>query len=85
MHLFLSLERALESAKELEGKGDNLFDGVEATKHILLKVFAKHGINPIDPLKEKFDPNFHEALFDFPDPNQEPGTCGVVCSKGYMI
>ena len=29
-------------------------------------------------MKEKFDPNLHNALFEIPDPGQKPGTIAVV-------
>jgi len=48
-------------------------------------VLEKHGVTKIYPLKEKFDPNKHEALFDFEDPTAEPGTVGVVALPGYFI
>jgi len=80
-----NLDRALESAKDLKGKGNSLFDGVDATKHVLLHVLEKHGIKAINPKGEKFDPNQHEALFDYPDPNGTPGTVGTVCTVGYKI
>jgi len=62
-----------------------LWIGVKSTHSILLKVLEKHGVKQINPLKEKFDPNFHEALFDFVDPSQTPGTCGVIANIGYLI
>lgn len=80
-----NLDRALEAAKALEGKGDTLFDGVKATKNILLHVLEKHGIKMLNPKGEKFDPNMHEALFDYPDPKGTPGTVGTVCTVGYRI
>lgn len=41
----------------------NLFDGVCGIKNSLDQVFRRHGLEIIDPLNSKFDPNFHEALF----------------------
>lgn len=69
----------------MEGQGNTLYDGIKATQALMLKIFAKNGIMPLNPVKEKFDPNFHEALFDYVDPNGTPGTVGVVCSQGFMI
>lgn len=80
-----NLGRALESAKGLEGKGDNLYEGVKATNAILLKTLQRHGITQLNPIGEKFDPNYHEALFDVPDPSARPGTCGFVVNVGYKI
>lgn len=80
-----NLGRALEACKNLEGKGDNLYEGVKSTNNILLKVLERHGVVQLNPLGEKFDPNYHEALFDFVDPNQTPGSVGMVANTGYMI
>jgi len=80
-----NLERALESAKGLEGKSDNLYEGVKITNSILTKALAKHGVTQINPIGEKFDPNFHEALFDVVDAKKTPGTVGFVASTGYII
>lgn len=41
----------------------NLYDGLTMTKNSLEQVFKRHGLETIEPLNEKFDPNFHEALF----------------------
>lgn len=40
-----------------------LFDGLEMTRSSLNQVFRRHGLETIEPLNTKFDPNFHEALF----------------------
>lgn len=41
----------------------NLFDGLVLTKNSLGQVFKRHGLETIEPLNNKFDPNYHEALF----------------------
>lgn len=41
----------------------NLHDGIVLTTNILAQVFKRNGLEPINPIKEKFNPNFHEALF----------------------
>ena len=42
-------------------------EGVELTERELLKVLEKHGVTKFSPLGEKFDPNFHQAMFEMPD------------------
>lgn len=39
------------------------------TQKGLLNTLKKHGINLYDPKNEKFDPNKHEAVFDYADEN----------------
>lgn len=41
----------------------NLYDGLILTKNSLSQVFKRHGLEPVNPIKEKFNPNYHEALF----------------------
>lgn len=41
----------------------NQFEGLVLTKKQLEQVFRRHGLESIEPLNSKFDPNFHEALF----------------------
>ena len=62
-----------------------LYDGVVMTDAALLKTFAKHGLTRLEPLGEKFDPNFHDALFEAPDPTKEPGTVMHVATPGYVM
>lgn len=40
-----------------------LFEGLRITRSSMMQVFKRHGLEVIDPLKAKFDPNEHEALF----------------------
>ncbi len=84
-----NLRRALESVPEdVSGASDqftNLLAGVEATERELLKIFEKHGIQKIAPMDEKFDPNFHEVMFEAPMPDKEAGTVIQVMEAGYIL
>lgn len=43
------------------------------------QAFESNGVTKVEPkVGDTLDPNLHEALFDIPNPNQEPGTIGVV-------
>jgi molecular chaperone GrpE len=55
------------------------------TKSGLMNILKKHGIVEYSPLKEKFDPNKHEAVFDYEDEELTPGTVGQVLQSGYKI
>ncbi|XP_067633539.1 grpE protein homolog, mitochondrial [Eurosta solidaginis] len=63
----------------------NLYEGLEMTKASLLQVFKRHGLEPINPLNEKFNPNMHEALFEKDEPNVEPSTVVEVTKLGYKL
>lgn len=41
----------------------NLYDGLVMTKSSLGQVFKRHGLETVNPINEKFNPNLHEALF----------------------
>ena len=43
------------------------------------------GLKRIEPLGDKFDPNFHEALFEAADASREPGTVMRVETPGYVL
>lgn len=62
-----------------------LLDGVEMTEKDLQSVFARHGIERIDPMGERLDPHFHEALFEVPDASVPAGTVVQVLQAGYRL
>ena len=83
-----NLRRALDSLSD-ENRGDEalgaLISGVEATERELLTAFERHGIKRIDPDGEKFDHNFHQAMFEVADSGQPAGTVVSVMQPGYVI
>ncbi|MDI9349024.1 MAG: nucleotide exchange factor GrpE [Candidatus Symbiobacter sp.] len=83
-----NLRRALDAVPEGDIKDEklkSLLTGVAATERELLAAFEKRGIKRLDPLGEIFDPNFHEAAFEIPDPNQAHGTIVQVLQPGYVV
>lgn len=74
-----NLERAINFSKEeYENKDNNLYEGVKMTNQNLIKSLEKNGLKRINPLGEKFDPNFHEAMFEVEDSEKEAGTVAHV-------
>ncbi|XP_053963176.1 grpE protein homolog, mitochondrial [Anastrepha ludens] len=63
----------------------SLYEGLVMTKASLLQVFKRHGLEPINPINEKFNPNMHEALFEKDEPDVEPSTVVVVTKLGYKL
>jgi molecular chaperone GrpE len=55
------------------------------TKCGLSHVLKRHGVHEYDPLKEKFDPNKDEAVFDYEDDELPAGTVGQVLQSGFKI
>ncbi len=62
-----------------------LLDGVEMTERELLKTLEKHGVTRVAPQGERFDPNFHQAMFEVPDESVPSGTVVQVVQPGYKI
>lgn len=63
----------------------NLYEGLTMTKAQLNQVFKRHGLEQVNPLNEKFNPNLHEALFQQEVQNVEPNTVVVVSKIGYKL
>ena len=62
-----------------------LLEGVELTRREMQNVLMKHGVRELDPKGEKFDPNFHQAMYEVPDPEVPAGTVVQVVQTGYAI
>lgn len=62
-----------------------LFEGLTMTKAQLNTVFKRNGLEQVNPIDEKFNPNYHEALFQQEVPNKEPNTVVVVSKIGYKL
>ena len=83
-----NLRRALDSVPEAEIKDArtrSLLDGVAATERELLSVFERHGLRRIDPKGERFDHNFHQAVFEAERPDTAAGTVIEVLQPGYVL
>jgi len=63
----------------------NLYQGLEMTQASLLQVFKRHGLEQLNPINAKFDPNYHEALFQKEDDSVEPNTVIDVQKLGYKL
>jgi len=87
-----NLSRALDAVPE-ELRHDhenhpvlaNLYEGISMTDDGLSKAFLKNGLKKFGQKGEKFDPNLHEALFEYPDPEGEVGNIGQVMKVGFML
>ncbi len=85
-----NLRRAVESipaeAREsADGAFKALIDGVDLTERDLLKKMEGHGVRKQAPEGLKFDPNFHQAMFEVPDETKPNGTVLQVIQAGYVI
>jgi molecular chaperone GrpE len=62
-----------------------LLDGVELTERELMNALDKHGVKRIEPKGEKFNPNFHQAMYEIEDVKVPSGTIMQVVQAGYLI
>ncbi|MCZ6524013.1 MAG: nucleotide exchange factor GrpE [Alphaproteobacteria bacterium] len=84
-----NLRRAISIVPEDGRDGDetlaSLVEGVKVTERELLGVLERYGIRPIDPMGEKFDHNWHQAVMQLDEPSSPPGTVVQVMQIGYAI
>ena len=84
-----NLQRALASVSddnsEFSEPIKNLIIGLDIVEKEIITTFKKHNLKQIDPLGEKFDYNFHQAMFEVPTNNTEPGVVVEVSQKGYLL
>jgi molecular chaperone GrpE len=62
-----------------------LVEGIKLTERDFLSRLARHSVKKLEPLGSKFDPNFHEALFEVRDDTVPNGTVVKVVEDGYAI
>jgi len=85
-----NIDRAVNSFRNDENlKGNNdlnkIIDGIDVVKKDLISIFKKNGIEPIECINKKFDPNFHQAMMEIENDTKEPGTVMQEIQKGYMM
>ena len=85
-----NLARALEHLPaEARAAADpqiqSVIEGVELTARDLEAVLGRHGVKRLDPKGQKFDPNFHQAIFEVPDETLPAGTVSQVVQSGWTI
>tara|TARA_B100000795_G_C22780332_1_gene431962 strand:- start:59 stop:688 length:630 start_codon:yes stop_codon:yes gene_type:complete len=90
LNLIDNLERSkiiLESDEKLKDT-DSLKKTLEHLDIInkdLISIFTKNNIEPIDCLNKKLDPNFHQAMMEIEDDQNEPGIIIQEVQKGFMM
>ena len=80
-----NLERAVKSApseNHSEPGVKNLIDGIEIVLKEMISLLEKNQIKKIEPLHEKFDYNFHQAMFEAPSSEHDEGVILEVVQPG---
>src|SRR6218665_566121 len=85
-----NLRRALDAVPtELRAAADatltTLLEGVEMTERAMLFALDRHGIKKIDAEGQRFDPNFHQAMFEIPNTAVPNNTVVQVVQAGFTI
>ena len=84
-----NLKRALDSVpddkNDLPEPIKNLILGLEIVEKEIVTTLERHNIKQISPLGEKFDYNFHQAMFEVPTNNSESGVVVEVSQNGYLL
>ena len=74
-----------ENKDELDETVKNILIGVEMTGREIASVLERHNISKISPDGEKFDYNLHQAMFEVPSDDVEPGIVMQVVQSGYQL
>ena len=87
LSVYDNMGRALENIDEnLKEQAKPLIEGIELTQRELISVFKKHKIEKIEPeIGEKFDPKWHQAMFESPLPGSKKGEIIQVMVNGFRI
>ena len=90
LSLIDNIDRAIISFKNDESLKNNkdlnkIIDGIEIVKKDLVSIFKKNGVEQIECVNKKFDPNFHQAMLEVENNTKEPGIVVQEIQKGYMM
>ena len=74
-------DESLKHNKDL----DKFIKNIEIIEKDLVSIFEKNNIKKISSIKEKFNPNLHQAMLEIEDENVEQGTIVKEIQAGYMF
>ena len=74
-------DEVLKNNKDLE----KFLKNIEVIEKDLISIFEKNSITKIKCLKEKFNPNLHQAMLEIENDTEEPGTIMQEIQPGYMF
>jgi molecular chaperone GrpE len=85
-----NLKRAIAAVPpELRDGGNKavaaFIEGVEVTERGLEQTLGKFGVKPLDPKGEKFNPEFHQAIYELETAEFPAGAVADVVQTGYVI
>ena len=85
-----NLSRALDAIPDDARNGGDagfstLIEGVELTQKSMLGAMERYGVVRLEPEGERFDPHFHQAMFEVPNTEIPNNTVVQVVQAGYRI
>ncbi|MGO4450925.1 nucleotide exchange factor GrpE [Phyllobacterium sp. TAF24] len=85
-----NLKRTLEAIPaDALANGDagfkTLAEGVELTERSMMSALERHGVKKIEPQGQRFDPNFHQAMYEIPNTDVPHNTVLQVAQSGFVI
>ena len=80
-----SMDRALEVAEATESFDPAILEGTQMTHKLLLDTVAKHGVEPLNPIGEPFDPKEHQAMSMVESAEHDINVVMAVMQKGYKL
>ena len=80
-----SLTMGIKSAKDEKATIETTTEGLELTMKIFNSTLEKFGVESINPVDEKFDPELHEAVTMVPMPDKKSNTVLEVIQTGFTL
>jgi len=81
----LPVADSMEMGLAAEGDVKQIKEGVALTKKVFDSAMEKFGLEAVEPLGEKFDPELHQAMAMQPSEEYEEGHVSAVMQKGYVL
>jgi molecular chaperone GrpE len=80
-----SMEMGQAAAEADNATLESIREGSALTMNMFVQVLERNGLQQIDPLGEKFDPERHQAISMIESPGAESNSVIEVMQKGFML
>lgn len=80
-----SLELGHEAALSKTADLEKLREGMDLTAKLMGDVMSRFGVEPVEPMGQPFDPEYHQAISIQPRSDVPPNTVVTVIQKGYTL
>ncbi|MEE9326702.1 MAG: nucleotide exchange factor GrpE [Cocleimonas sp.] len=85
MEELLPVADSMEMGLAAEGDVEQIKEGVALTKKVFDSAMGKFGLEAVDPLGEKFNPELHQAMAMQPSEEYDEGCVSAVMQKGFTL